>query len=508
MPSKSSSFPAPVGGWNARDSIASMDEKDAYSLINWFPNTTDVQIRNGNVRWSTGLPSQVNSLFVYNGSSSSKMFAASGTAFYDVTTQGAVGASVVSGLTNDKWQHTNMGTAGGQFLMCVNGTDKMRYYDGATWSTEGTTYTITNVNTNVIKDIFVFKNRVWLVEKASLSVWYLPTSSIAGAAAEIDISGIVQKGGYLVSGATWTIDAGNGIDDHLVLVTSNGEVVVYRGTDPASITTWSLVGVFQIGSPVGQRCLKKYQGDLLIISQDGLLPLSSALQSSRVNPRVALSDKIQYATSAAISSYGTSFGWDLLHFPKENMLILNVPIAAGQQEQYAMNTISQSWGRFQGWYANCWALFNDNPYYGANGVVYKAWTGNSDFDTSGTEINISYDCQQAFNYCKDRIHTKHWKMMRPILQTTGGITPLAGVNTDFDSSTPQYTLGTSTATTSVWDTAVWDTGVWGGALELNQDWQVIGGIGRAAAPRIVGAQKGIDVRWIATDVIYETGGFL
>ena len=105
-----------------------------------------------------------------------------------------------------------------------------------------------------------------------------------------------------------------------VFVTSWGEVLVYKGTDPSSANTWALVGVWQIGAPVGRRCIMKYAGDLLIICQDGVYPMSSALQSSRVNPKVALTNKIQFAVSDAVTNYGSNFGWQLISFPKQKHL--------------------------------------------------------------------------------------------------------------------------------------------------------------------------------------------
>jgi hypothetical protein len=43
-------------------------------------------------------------------------------------------------------------------------------------------------------------------------------------------------------------------DDYAAFITSEGQVAVYSGADPASSTTWSLVGVFDIGAPIGRRC--------------------------------------------------------------------------------------------------------------------------------------------------------------------------------------------------------------------------------------------------------------
>lgn len=145
-------LPAPIGGLNARDALASMPPMDAIKLDNWFPQSTSVDLRNGYAKWSTGYPAAVESLMTYNGATVSKLFAASGTAFYDATAQGAVGAAVVSGLANARWQHVNMGTPGGQFLVAVNGTDYPRTYNGTTWTTYAGVgaqpiSTITNVGT-------------------------------------------------------------------------------------------------------------------------------------------------------------------------------------------------------------------------------------------------------------------------------------------------------------------------------------------------------------------------
>ena len=46
------SITAPIGGWNARDSIAQMPPTDAVTLNNLYPTPTDVTLRNGYTRYS------------------------------------------------------------------------------------------------------------------------------------------------------------------------------------------------------------------------------------------------------------------------------------------------------------------------------------------------------------------------------------------------------------------------------------------------------------------------
>jgi hypothetical protein len=500
------SLPAPVGGWNARDALGEMAPMDAVSLTNFYPATTDVMVRNGHTHFATGIVGQVETLFNYSGGATTKLFAIAAGSIYDVTAGGAVGAASVTGLTNSRWQYVNNTTTGGSYLQAVNGLDKMRVFDGTNWHADGdgAPYNITGVDSATLSNLTVHKFRVWFTQKNTLKAWYLATSAIGGAATAFDLSGTAQLGGYLVSMFTWTIDAGYGVDDLAAFITSMGEVIVYRGTDPSSASTWALVGVWRIGAPIGNRPCIKFSGDMLIICQDGVYPMSGALQSSRTNPKIAVTDKIQFAVSSAISLYGSNFGWQLLQFPKENMLILNVPVQAGQnQQQYVMNTINKSWCNFTGWEANCWELFEEDPYFGGNGFVAKAWDGLSD---NGT--NIAADGLQAFNYFGSPGQLKRCTMIRPTLFTDGTPSAFTNVNVDFDLNDTTAPLSFTGTIYGVWDVGLWDSAVWGGDLNVSRQWQGATGLGYAFAPRLKTASQGIHVQWVATDLVFERGGIL
>jgi hypothetical protein len=495
----SASIPAPVGGWNARDSIGDMASTDAVSLTNWFPATTEVQIRQGYTQWATGISGQVETLFSFAGAATSKQFAVAGGKIYETTAGGAVGAALVSGLTNSRFQYVNMETAAGNWLLAVNGADKMRYYDGTIWTADGGTYTITGADTSNWIDLTLHKQRLWGIKKNSLQAYYLPTGSIQGAASSFDLSAFFQLGGSLVSVSTWTIDGGQGVDDYLVFASSRGEVLVYGGNDP--LGSWAMRGLYRMGSPVGNRALYKFGGDLLVICQDGLYPLSAALQSDRTNAKSAVSSKIQAAVSSAISLYGSNFGWQVLNFPKNDMLILNVPISAGQQ-QYVMNTLTGAWCNFTGWSANCWSLYQDNAYFGGNGFVGLAFNG---FQDNGS--NITADGLQAFDYFRSPGNRKRFTMLRPTFRATGAPNAQASINVDYDTSTPPVTLNFTNSSAGAWDSALWDVGMWGG-VDIYKSWQGANTTGYAGAPRVVVVTRGVDVRWVSTDIVYERGSIL
>ena len=56
------SLASPIGGWNARDSLAAMQPLDAVQLINFFPTPTDVTLRKGYTKSGLGIVGKVKSL--------------------------------------------------------------------------------------------------------------------------------------------------------------------------------------------------------------------------------------------------------------------------------------------------------------------------------------------------------------------------------------------------------------------------------------------------------------
>lgn len=400
------SLPAPVGGWNARDSLANMEPTDAVKLENIFPTVSSCVLRGGSTALCkvTGV---VRTLMNYSGGATERLFAITTSGTYRVDTGTAVAQTMPTTFTETSCEYTNISTTGGSFMFIVNGVQTPVVYNGTDWKNPGTgfapaiTFAATapaGITTSKFSNITLFKNRLWFIEKNTLRAWYLPTLSIGGQAEYIDLSSIAKFGGHLVDLDTWTVDAGYGVDDNLAFVTSNGEVIVYRGTDPASAATWALAGVWKLGSPIGTKAMLKYGGDLLILTYDGLMPMAQSLQSSRLDPRVALSNKIQGAIAAATTKYGnhTSTGWQIYYSAKNNAVWINVPVQDDLQEQYVMNTITTSWCRFTGWGAYCWETFNDNPYFGGNGFVAQAWTDTYADLTPAEVIYLTTNC--VINY--------------------------------------------------------------------------------------------------------------
>ena len=576
------SMAAPIGGWNNRDSLAEMPPLDAVELVNFWPTPTDVQLRKGWTKYSTGITGQVDTIinFPTNNSEGYKLFAFAGTQIYDATSSTAT--VVFTGLTNAKWQYVNMTTAGGNFVIACNGVDPTLIYDGTAWAFMATTQTavtissithtgttanvttatahglvtgnrislsggvptdyngtyvitktgtntftyvmattpasnattvptytitgITGINSNTFVNVNLFKNRLYFCVNNSLSFWYLDVEEISGPATEFPLGAIFRNGGYLQAMGTWTLDAGYGVDDFAVYVTSMGEIAVYQGFDPSDPNNWAMKGLWQMGQTFSRRCFFKWGGDLLLLTQDGLVPLTSALQSDRLDPRINLTDKIYYAVSLAASNYSQNFGWQINYLAEANMLILSIPTSNGM-EQYVMNTINKSWARFTGIQAYCFTVSGDQDmHFGGNGYVGLFFNGYSDNNT-----NIVATAQQAYNYFESRGQLKRFTLVRPIFQTDNGLpTVLCGISTDFDTVplTNQLAFNPSIANTGIWDSAKWDQKNWGGGLVTTKYWQGVTGTGFSASINLNVASQGIDFHWASVDYVMEKGGVL
>jgi len=464
------SVPAPVGGWNASSALADMKPSDAVILDNWIPRAAYVEIRKGTRAWVTGAPGPVETLMTYRGSSPDELYAVSDGDVYDATSEGAAFESpVYTGLSNSRVQFRNFANDGGQFLICVNGEDTPFRYNGSGWATlpiTGTSGSIILTSSNLI-DVEMHKRRLFFVEKDSLRVWFLEVNAIQGEAQLLDLGPVFQLGGSLQCIGTWTLDNGTGVDDLIVFITDQGEVAVYQGTDPADDTNWVLSGVYHVGIPLGRRALFKFGGDLNLLTTVGVIPLSQALRVDRAQENtVAITAKIQNAFSQATQSYQDNFGWFGIAYQKGSLAIYNIPtVDLTEAEQYVQNLQTGSWCRFTGLNAICWAIADDNPYFGSPSGVYRWDTGVTD-----AGVTLTADLKTAFNYFGDRGRQKRFTMLRPTLNTTANIKPAVEMLVDFHEREPVA------VPTTIIDRSL--------TLRIQENWTTVTGLGYCGAVRM------------------------
>ena len=224
--------------------------------------------------------------------------------------------------------------------------------------------------------------------------------------------------------------------------------------------------------------------------------------SSRVNTWLQLTDKIQPQIAQDTTAYASNQGWDIMLYPPQNMLLLNIPVSTTESYQYVMNTISGAWARWTGLPARTWYMANDNLYFGANGYVARAWNGQSD---NGS--NIVADILPAYQNFGGQSQLKRWTLGRIILGSDGVASFGGRMEIDFNLNPNAISLPYLTSPSSgVYGTATYGTSYYGGNIEIKREWKNLTGIGYWGSFHIQISTNVSDIRLYAMDVMGEAGG--
>ena len=522
------SFTAPVGGWNARDPQNAMPATDAIYLENLIPDGTAVNLRQGCRQIAvlpedtTAAPHVIRTLLNYSGSDGGEqLFAACEDGIYDVTaglvmpTSPASVASpdYVPTTSNAAWEFINVTTAGGAFLLAVNGTDNPILYNGTTWTklTGTSTPPMSGPTLTSIATVMSYKSRLYFTVKDSLSFWYSGVGAIAGALSEFPLSVLCRKGGYLLSIMGWTYSTQFSVTERIAMVTSEGQVVIYEGYDPSNSAYWSLVGVYDIPKPLGgRRCLSKIGADVGVLTKNGLILLSKGLREVASGFSSALTDKIRDAFREAVGYYEGNNGWEMANASTEGLLFINVPqgVYAARKvlsKQLVLSTANGGWCTFSGWNPTTITSFGGKMYYANRNKIYRGLYGQDD---DGAPINIRG--KTAFMAFSGRGYNVRTALVRANFTTSAPISFKLGLDTDFETNnyaTSFFDEGVNPKIPALWDIAKWDENYWD--IAIPSTWKTVNSRpGGVTSLRFSAQVKGITLTWNAVDCIVTVGGML
>lgn len=416
---------------------------------------------------------------------------------------GVVGMTPINGLTGTV---TATGGSSGDWTVTVNinSLGFPAYVSGGT----ANPYVLTSGPTSLssLSQVVRYKSRLWFVQGGTFNVYYLPQNVFAGSLTLLNMAPNFNLGGSLAMIATNSVDNAAGINDYIAFISTQGEVVMYQGYDPASVTTWSEAAHFRIGRPLatGRRGWAKIGSDAAVLSVDGLTPLSKALVSDRSQPLIAITDKIRLAINNDAKVYGNISGWQVLLYPIGEKLIINTPTQVNAASyQYVQNTISGAWCTFgknnSAWNALCFETMGDNLYYGASGLVAQCDSGQND---NGAPIVCT--AKPAFSYMDDREHLKQFTQCQPIFQTSVPLISSILLNVDFETKTPTNTVPITAAPSTFWNVSLWNT-PWSDAAVVAKPWIGLTGVGYAASMFMTFSTTLITAKWQSTNYLYKKG---
>ncbi len=319
--------------------------------------------------------------------------------------------------------------------------------------------------------VTVWGNRVWFVERDTGNAWYTGIGSLFGTVTQFPFGARFRAGGDLRGLYNWTRDGSMGSINSLVGISGGGDLVIYEGTDPASIASFGLKGVWSLGGggvPLGRRLATDFGGDLLVLTTVGVLPLSTLVVGQSVLERSPyLTAKVSNLFNQYMAAARTSKGWQARVHPQDNTLMINVPASDGTTSQLVMNLTTKGW-----------SIYPDMPAM----LSMESWGGNLYFGTTDGRLCINTGYLDAVKLASPTAYTPiQWEvltsfqnggsqnfkraMQARISFLSEGGNPGVSVAARFDYDLTELATVTINPgnSTNVWDTGKWDTAVWGGS---------------------------------------------
>lgn len=507
---KSSSYilPAPIGGLNKRDSLAAMGAQYAIVMDNYIPSDNKIILRSGYSSYIKlgDLKSGVKTLVSYNKPNDKRMFALYDGKAYNVTSPSGVKSYSVefSETRCQTVQYKN-------YLYFMNGLDtpKVFYIDDSDEEHfEDWGFTSESLQPARIIAGGVSKEFLWFVEKNTLKAWYPATAgNVSGELKPFDLAQVAKKGGELIAVANWTIDGGQGIDDLTVFITSEGEALVYSGSNPNDASYWSLKGSYMMSKPIGYQCLLPYQGDIVVISEDGYIPLSKALATANTGQsNIAFSDLIRGLVLERTAQNKDKDGWQGIIYSKKGYGIFNVPVSQ-QFEQHVINVNTGAWCRFTNIRSFCWCEFNGDMYFGSDDSVFKFGEAYSD-----NGIQIEGHVEQAYtNLGTDNL--KKIQLINPKTRSSTQCSLTVYTNMDFEELDREYYSNIGTIGQTPWNTSKWSSSAnpigtkWSTlrTTKIRNQWIANNSTGFKCSIVFKTKTKGNVIEWYDTGIRFETG---
>ena len=408
------------------------------------------------------LSAAVQTLMPYSGLAQ-QLFAVAGVGIFDATKAGVAGTPVFM-VTNAYLSFANFTNAAGHWLVCVNGADPPFLYNGATWAP-----TVITGPTDPTKLFVVanYRERLWFLEAGTTSLWFLPTDGITGAAQAVNLGDVLRFGGLPIAINTWTMQVANvGVQQMLCILTTEGELVIYTGSDPTNASNFALLGTFKLGYPLGlDRSMYQVGGDLAIMTVDGIVAASQAIAlDPAATDQSSMTKAIAPTWLSTVQSVGrNTVGWQFITYPGRRMVIVNVPDPTVGTYQYVMNAEALTWTLFSGMPSTSWAVLEGNLFFGtASSGVWQA-------DVGSTDNGAPIDCLSvgAWNRLSDGLAPKSTTLIGVDCIVDGNVSLFAGASFDYVNKVPSA-LGVTGVTigSSLWDIGLWDEAQWPGLRPL------------------------------------------
>jgi hypothetical protein len=525
---------APTLGVDSRQALANSDTQTAIAIDNMFARSFGLEMRAGYTQYATLSPANPVTLMTYTNhtadAGTSRFFvAADDGKVYDITTPTPDNVTptevleVPGQIRSGECYWLNFVTEAGNYLCVVfPGAGYYTYNSTAGWVQHAAGTAAGQIDGADPKNfgfIYLWKNRIFFVEENTSTAYYLPSQSLTGAVSPFDFGTMFPHGGEMAFGGTWTVDSGSGLNDMMVVISSEGDLLLYEGTDPNDISTFSLNGRWYVGHvPDGRRFATPYGADMALVSERGLLLMTDILRGTDTMPQNEAAARINQLLQPDVRASIHTRYWEIKMLTDVNILAINAPqLRLNTGYIWALDMTAFGASKMTNFPFSNMEMFEGQSYAADNaGRVWKLWQGSKDgyigetTPGAGDEVfgkDIEAYVQTAFLPLGEPFRWKRFILVRAGFRSLAAPAARMALNPEWTFAQPLAAPTYVETGQSLWDEDDWNYGIWSGSTQTFKVWVGAQGMGHYAslALRVRGRPKTVFIDW---DCVVEAGGIL
>jgi hypothetical protein len=458
------------------------------------------------------------------GGAQDKSFAVTDQGIYDISAGGA-GPWVLDDRTTDLiwpsqggdagWvsfiNYTNV--AGDHYILACDEVNGYYIFDGTVWAAGTFTGSPAPLPGNLVQ-VTEWNGRIWFVEKNTARAWFLDPLALEGGIEAFDVGSRFKQGGHLVQCSTWTLDSGDGMDDKFIMLSSAGDVLVWQGIDPTTAADLLLEGRWTVGSvPEGRRVMSDWGGDVIILSQGGMITLSALLDgTSALNSEKYVSRNVNQYMRREMDLTLNEYGWSMEMVPRQGIAIFTAPQPLNSSReplQFVLETATRAWSNFRGLKMMATVIRGEEflfSTYDGRVMILDGTVDNASLDGLTSQA-VPFSMLTHYSGLEQPALWKRAQFIRPYW--IGGAQPVFNIQIrwDFDLAEILTSPVAGGFGLSEWDSAIWDSAPWDSTAQSYVETIGVGGMGRHAAIAIRGTTTNT-LTYIGADVMFDGGGML
>ena len=362
------SVPLPLRGVFTKAKTARVSNLFAAELLNWRSNGVSMVTRPA-VEWQTRAGSDVIQRIPFEFNGVSTYIELSPT---EARANGRAVARAFDGRAT--W------AANSNYVLIADGNGLPLRFNGAEFSTA--TFTATaGPDPAECDGILSHHDRVYLWKTGGpLEFLVGDVGAVQGAMSRFPLARLGNITGSIRAMSSLTIDAGHGMNDVLLIVTTTGDMVLYEGFDPTDPNDWRLLGRIKGAAAISPRAITQVGADAWMLTPQGPISVGQAVRQSVLALVTDVSQPIADEITALIESGDAD--WQMFTASDGSMVVIN-RVADGAAQQFIYYPEGQAWATAE-FPARDWHNLAGKPQItGFDGRAARLWhTGRDEIITA------------------------------------------------------------------------------------------------------------------------------